>query len=128
MNYTGTDFYCDVAIPNTKDLQVVYEDADVLAYHHTKPNWETHIVCVPKKHIPSFTKRNDGDDSIVLKVLDTVHMLAANIEKESGGCKIITNTGTFQDSKHLHFHLCSGQRLQMTEYKNSPFAFATRGY
>ena len=34
-NYAGSDFYCDIAIPHTDDLDVVYRDEHVLAYHHT---------------------------------------------------------------------------------------------
>src|SRR3954447_20384244 len=46
--YEGADFYCDIAIPGAGSLAVVYEDARVLAYHHTRPYWPTHIVVVPK--------------------------------------------------------------------------------
>lgn len=47
----GSDFYCEVAIPDPGQLQVVHDDDLVLAFHHTNPGWETHIVVVPKKHI-----------------------------------------------------------------------------
>ena len=64
-NYEGNDFYCDIAIPKKIPLRIEYEDDLVLAYHHTKPFWPLHIVVVPKKHIVSFTDREDGDDEIV---------------------------------------------------------------
>ena len=48
--YTGDDFYCDVALGNVGDLDVVAETPGVLAYHHTKPFWQTHVVVVPKLH------------------------------------------------------------------------------
>lgn len=53
--YSGTDFYCDVAIPNAHELQTVHDDEQVLAYHHTRPYWDVHIVVVPKRHIDSLT-------------------------------------------------------------------------
>ena len=44
----GADFYCEVAIPDPSRLDVVHNDELVLAFHHTNPGWETHIVVVPK--------------------------------------------------------------------------------
>ncbi len=110
--YHGNDFYCDVAIPKNIDLQIEYEDNHVLAYHHTKPFWPLHIVVVPKKHIPSFTDRGEGDDEIVLAVLRVVRQLARKVEEETGACRILTNLGKYQDSKHLHFHVASGMALR----------------
>ena len=107
-DYHGTDFYCDVAIPKTVELRIEYEDDHVLAYHHTKPFWPLHIVVVPKKHVPSFTDRNEGDDEVVAAVLRVVRQLAEKVERELGECRILTNLGRYQDSKHLHFHVSSG--------------------
>src|SRR5690625_7171167 len=53
--YSGTDFYCDVALPDPDSLDVVHEDERVLVYHHTRPFWAVHLVAVPKRHIPSLT-------------------------------------------------------------------------
>ena len=36
-------------------VEVVMENDDVLAFHHTRPHWAVHIVVVPKVHIPSLT-------------------------------------------------------------------------
>jgi histidine triad (HIT) family protein len=71
-----------------------------------------HIVVVPKKHIASFTDRGEGDDEIVLAVLRVVRQLAKSVEDELGACRILTNLGTYQDSKHLHFHVSSGLPLR----------------
>lgn len=53
--YRGTDYYCDVAIPDPGALEVVHEDELVLAYLHTRPFWQVHVVVVPKRHIASLT-------------------------------------------------------------------------
>jgi len=111
-NYIGNDFYCDVALPNKAELNIELENDFVLAYSHTKPHWPVHIVVVPKKHIPSFTVRDEGDDEIVAEVLNAVREIARKVELEKGECRIITNLGNYQDSKHLHFHVCSGAQLK----------------
>ena len=49
------DFYCDEALSGRTLVKIVVETDDVLAFHHTKPNWQVHIVVVPKQHVPSLT-------------------------------------------------------------------------
>lgn len=112
LNYTGTDFYCDLAIPKKVPLEVVHEDQHVLAFHHTKPAYPTHIVIVPKKHIPSFTNVDAEDFNLLRYLLEEVRRIAADIEKTHGKARVITNLGEYQDSKHLHFHVVSGDKYK----------------
>lgn len=60
--YQGDDFYCDVTIPSAAGLQMEHDDEWVLAFHHTKPFWDNHIVAVPKKHIASLTTATAEDE------------------------------------------------------------------
>lgn len=108
--YSGTDFYCDVAIPNTGALEVVHEDDLVLAYHHTRPFWQLHIVAVPKRHIASFTTATAADEADLRALLGVVQQVAREVEREHGAAAVLTNLGTYQDSKHLHVHVHSGPR------------------
>lgn len=110
--YNGNDYYCDVALKDTSVLKKEYESEQVLAYHHTNPYCPVHIVIIPKKHIPSFTNRNKEDDPIVAEMLEVVRMIAEKIEKEQGAARVLTNLGKYQDSKHLHFHVSSGDPLR----------------
>src|SRR3990167_4477446 len=105
MNYSGNDFYCDVALKGTMALKIEYESERVLAYHHTSPSWPVHIVVVPKKHIPSLTALSSEDMPILLEIIDILKTLAAKIEKENGGARVLTNVGRYQDSEHLHWHI-----------------------
>jgi histidine triad (HIT) family protein len=102
------DFYCDEALSGRTAVAVVRENEDVLAFHHTRPYWPVHIVVVPKVHIPSLTDLGDHDISIVYRLLDVVREIAAEVEAKYGGCRVITNLGLYQDSKHLHFHVGFG--------------------
>ena len=112
MEYKGTDFYCDVALKDTSSLKKEYESDRVLAYHHTHPFWPVHIVVIPKKHIASFTNRDNQDDPIVTEMLTVIRTIAKKVEEEKGEARILTNLGRYQDSKHLHFHVSSGEALR----------------
>jgi histidine triad (HIT) family protein len=106
------DFYCDEALSGRTPVRVVRETQDVLAFHHTRPYWQVHIVVVPKAHIPSLTHLGGHDMSLVYRLLDVVREVAAEVETEYGACRVVTNLGKYQDSKHLHFHIGFGDRKE----------------
>jgi histidine triad (HIT) family protein len=103
-----SDFYCDEALSGKTSVEVVRDTDHVLAFYHTKPYWQIHIVAVPKVHIPSLTDLGGYDISIVHKLLEVVRDVAAEVEARYGACRVATNLGTYQDSKHLHFHIGYG--------------------
>ena len=106
--YQGDDFYCDVALARPADLEVVHQDDLVLAFHHTRPFWDVHIVVVPKRHIASLTTVTANDEADVRALLSVVQRIAREVEVEHGAAAVLTNLGRYQDSKHLHVHVHSG--------------------
>ncbi len=111
-SYTGDDFYCDLAVPHASDLDVVFQDEKVLAFHHTRPFWSTHIVVVPKRHIASLTTLNAEDEPDIRALLAVVQRVARELETAEGAAGVLTNLGSYQDSKHLHVHVYSGEKLR----------------
>lgn len=109
-DYDGDDFYCDVAIPNAALLRVEHEDDWVLAFHHTRPYWQNHVVVVPKKHIRSLTTVGPEDREHVTRLLSVVQAVARRFETRDGEAAVLTNLGRYQDSRHLHVHVHSGGR------------------
>lgn len=103
-----SDFYCDEALSGKTRVEVVRETEEVLAFHHTRPYWPVHIVVVPRKHIPSLTDLGDYPISVVHEVLEVVREIAKEVTDEYGACRVLTNLGEYQDSKHLHFHIAYG--------------------
>lgn len=103
-----SDFYCDEALSGKTPIEKVMETEDVLAFHHTRPYWPVHIVVVPKAHVPSLTDLGGHPVDLVHRVLEVVREVAASVEAEHGACRVLTNLGQYQDSKHLHFHVASG--------------------
>jgi len=110
--YDGEDFYCDVAIPRREPLDVVFEDDDVLAYHHTRPFWPVHVVVVPKRHVDSLLALDDPD--LAQHLLRVVQRTAESVLSEHGAASVMTNLGAYQDSRHLHVHVRSGVPLART--------------
>ena len=84
----------------------------VLAFRHTRPFWETHIVVIPKKHIASLLTLEQADESLFLEIFEVVRRVAETVVAERGAARILTNLGDYQESKHLHFHINSGARIR----------------
>jgi histidine triad (HIT) family protein len=107
----AADFYCDEALSGRTPVDIVGETDEVLAFKHTRPLWPVHIVVVPKQHLPSLTDLGSCDEQLLHAVFDVVRSVAADVEREHGACRVHTNLGRYQESKHLHFHVTSGARL-----------------
>ena len=105
----GDDFYCEMVLSGRVPVRIVAETARVLAFEHTQPTWQTHIVVIPKQHIPQLIDVEDA------AMFGEMFALMAGIIRERGfACtnyKIITNGGSYQSTPHLHFHLVSGAPL-----------------
>jgi histidine triad (HIT) family protein len=104
-----SDFYCEEALSGRTPITIVRETDQILAFHHTRPYWPVHIVVVPKIHIPSLTDLGGHDPSILHSLLEVVREIAAEVELKHGACRVATNLGRYQDSKHLHFHVGFGE-------------------
>lgn len=102
------DFYCDEVFSGKTEVRKVWETDEVLAFYHTKPSYETHVVVVPKEHVESLLVVNA---ELLAKILEVVRIVAKDLVGERGAARVITNIGDYQDSKHLHFHLVSGDKL-----------------
>ncbi|RCK68640.1 HIT domain-containing protein [Desertihabitans brevis] len=111
-DHDGDDFYCDIALADPSQLDVVAESSNVLAYHHTRPHWPVHIVVVPKVHVPSLTDLGGADATLLADLLTTVREVARQVEQQHGAAMVLTNLGRYQDSKHLHVHVASGDAKQ----------------
>ena len=103
------DFYCDEVFSGKTPVRKVLETDSVLAFHHTRPFWETHVVVVPKTHVDSLlTVEND----LLIELMDIAKKVAAQVLGEKGAARVLTNLGEYQDSKHLHFHVYSGEKIR----------------
>lgn len=106
------DFYCDEVLSGRTLVQSVLETENVLAFHHTRPFYPVHIVVIPKHHIESLLTLGDEDGQLLLELLEVVRQVASRVVGEHGACRVITNLGEYQDSKHLHWHVAAGPPLK----------------
>ena len=106
------DFYCDEVLSGRTYVIKVLETDNVLAFHHTRPFWPVHIVVIPKKHIGSLLTIEKKDELLLLELFSVIREVAARVVEEHGACRVLTNLGRYQESKHLHFHINAGQQTK----------------
>ncbi len=87
----------------------------VIAFHHPRPSWETHILLVPKSGIPSLLALDEAHEPIVLDLLRLADRIARDLAvagPEHRPLSLIVNGGAYQDVGQLHFHLVAGATVQ----------------
>ncbi len=105
--------FCKIAageIPSTK----VYEDETVLAFRDINPMAPTHILVIPKEHIPSVAGITAENSGVVAHIFEVIPTIA---EKEGlvNGYRVVSNCGADagQTVPHLHFHILGGKQLTL---------------
>ena len=97
-------------IPSTK----VYEDASILAFRDINPQAPTHILVIPKTHIPSVAGITAENSGVVARIFEVIPQIA---EKEGlvNGYRVVSNCGpdAGQTVPHLHFHILGGKTLSI---------------
>ena len=96
-------------IPSTK----VFEDELCYAFRDINPQAPTHVLVVPKEHIPSVDGVNASNSAIVAHIFEVIPQIAA-AEGLTGGYRVVSNCGddAGQTVHHLHFHILGGKRME----------------
>jgi histidine triad (HIT) family protein len=91
----------------------VYEDDDVFAFHDINPQAPTHILVIPRKHIPSLDDIDAADAGVVGTLVARAAQLARDLQLNTDGYRLVANTGEAagQTVFHIHFHLLGGRNF-----------------
>ena len=90
---------------------IVLENEHVLAFRDINPKAPTHVVVVPKVHVPTL------DDATDARMLGELQLAAATIARTEGivegGYRTVMNCGpdAGQTVFHVHLHLLGGRKL-----------------
>ncbi|MFK7920872.1 MAG: HIT family protein [Bacteroidia bacterium] len=105
------DFYCEQVIPAKVKVDIIFETNQVMAFHHTDPFWEKHVVIIPKAHIDSLANYPNTEE-LNFDFFEAIKFVTSMFEKNYGGCRISSNIGKYQSTKHLHWYVHYGSRLR----------------
>ncbi len=110
-NYDPDCLFCKIIqgdIPSDK----VYEDEVCYAFRDINPQAPTHILVVPKTHVPSCAAVSADNAGLVAHIFTVIARIAAD-EGLENGWRVVSNVGPDggQTVPHLHFHILGGKRL-----------------
>jgi histidine triad (HIT) family protein len=105
-----TCLFCRIVageLPSTR----VHEDDSVLAIRDIAPRAPTHVLLMPKAHIPSAADLTAAHGELLGRIFSVGADLARELGIAEAGYRIVTNVGTWggQTVDHLHFHLMGGR-------------------
>lgn len=102
--------FCKIAAKEVP-AQVVFEDAETLAFEDINPQAPTHTLVVPKTHVADLKGIGDGDEALLGHLLATAGKVARQKGLESFRAVINTGAEAGQTVFHLHVHLLAGRPM-----------------
>jgi histidine triad (HIT) family protein len=104
--------FCAI-VARKEPARVVHEDDDTLAFEDIRPRAPTHVLVIPKKHIPTLNDVAPEDGEVVGKLL----RVGAKIAKDRGlgdrGWRAVVNANrdAGQTVFHIHLHVLGGRGM-----------------
>lgn len=93
-------------------VPLVYSTPEVVAFRDINPQAPTHILVVPREHIPSL---NEATDPATLgHLMLAAREVAKNENIADAGYRTVTNTNSDagQTVFHIHLHLLGGRKMK----------------
>ncbi|MFP4061169.1 MAG: histidine triad nucleotide-binding protein [Halochromatium sp.] len=96
------------------EADLVYEDAEVVAFRDLNPQAPVHLLVIPRKPIPTLSDAEAGDAELLGRLLLTAAKVAEQEGIAEQGYRTVINcrAGGGQTVYHLHVHLLGGRPLQ----------------
>ncbi len=104
--------FCKIAAGEIP-ADIIYQDEEVIAFRDINPLAPTHLLIIPKKHIPSLTHLSEAESSLIGSMVNTANQLAKREGVAESGYRLVINCGKQggQLVPHLHMHLLGGRQL-----------------
>ena len=93
--------------------EIIYQDEEVIAFRDIEPMAPTHLIIIPKKHIPSLAHISEAELPLIGHMVNIANQLAKRGGISEDGYRLVMNCGEQggQLVPHLHMHILGGRRL-----------------
>ncbi len=104
--------FCQIASGEVPS-EILYQDEEVIAFRDINPQSPTHLIIIPKKHIPSLAHLSEAESSLIGDMVNVANQLARREGISASGYRLVINCGEQggQLVPHLHMHLLGGRNL-----------------
>jgi histidine triad (HIT) family protein len=92
---------------------ILYQDEEVIAFPDINPLAPTHLLIIPKRHIPSLAHLSEAESPLIAHMVNVANQLARKEGIAEKGYRLAINCGEQggQLVPHLHMHLLGGKKL-----------------
>jgi histidine triad (HIT) family protein len=93
--------------------ELIYQDEELIAFRDINPQAPTHLLIIPRKHIPSLVQLSPAELPLMGRMVTVANKLAQEAGIAETGYRLVLNYGEWggQVVPHLHMHLLGGRRL-----------------
>ena len=104
--------FCRIAA-GTIPSERVLEESELVAFRDVDPRAPTHVLIIPKRHIPSVNVLGPDDATTVGRLFLAAREIAAAEGIADTGYRLVMNAGAQagQSVDHIHLHLLGGRPL-----------------
>ena len=90
----------------------VHEDDEIIAFRDVNPQAPTHVLVIPRRHLPDAHALTEADAGLLARLFGVVRRVADDAGL-ARGYRVVTNVGaeSGQSVFHLHFHLLGGRPM-----------------
>ncbi len=103
--------FCGIA-QGEIEARIVAEASEWVAFRDLQPKAPTHVLVIPRRHVPGLDALSDEDAPFAGRLLAACRRVAET-EGLKGGYRVVTNVGDDggQSVAHLHLHVLGGRRM-----------------
>jgi histidine triad (HIT) family protein len=99
------DWYCEDVLSGKIEVQKVWEDERVLAFHHPTPQSQIHVVVIPKEHVPSILDASALNGELLTSMLTAIQETARTLGLDQAGFYVRANAAAPGVTPHMHWHV-----------------------
>jgi histidine triad (HIT) family protein len=107
--------FCKI-VTKQAESDIVFEDADMLAFNDIRPKAPVHVLVIPKKHFASLNEASEADAELLGKLMLRAAAIAKEKNIHGSGYKVVTNIGDDggQLIHHFHLHVVGGEAIKVS--------------
>ncbi len=91
--------------------RIVEETDQILAFEDVHPQAPTHVLVIPKRHLPDLAAATAADSALLGELMLAAARVARQRQLDTAGFRLVANSGpdAGQTVLHLHLHLLAGR-------------------
>jgi histidine triad (HIT) family protein len=91
----------------------VFRDEEIVAFEDIRPVAPTHVLVIPKEHIPSVHELTGAHAPLLARMFEVANRVADERKVDREGYRLVFNKGpqAGQSVYHLHLHVLGGRGM-----------------